>query len=327
MSMKSKVLVDFGEKVRELRLDIGISQEELASRANLHRTYIGMIERAEKNLTLENIEKIANSLNLRIADLFGQKKPISHKYNFNQDLQVIFAGKNESLSLDNYFFEQALELSNQKMAEISSLVPSLFKTLGMRNLSSFVGENFIDSISKLSKDLLIKNPHQDGYPDLLVMTDEGKKLWKNLANNLRDKSPFSNFETGGIEVKATCGSVPTPKVLQKKNLAKPDVGDQRIELLKSYDWKAHHRSTNNLVGLVWDFINQIPTIVAVFFRSDLTTDDWGEIIKPKDDGGRTTSVSIMPRNSVEKMYQGWIAVLDDKQYINFFNSYNRGDLI
>ena len=54
-----KILVKFGEKVREERLKQGLSQEELASKAGVHRTYIGMIERAEKNITLENIEKIA----------------------------------------------------------------------------------------------------------------------------------------------------------------------------------------------------------------------------------------------------------------------------
>ena len=49
-------------KVRDLRKQMGISQEELAFRSGLHRTYIGMIERAEKNITLLNIEKIGNQL-------------------------------------------------------------------------------------------------------------------------------------------------------------------------------------------------------------------------------------------------------------------------
>jgi transcriptional regulator with XRE-family HTH domain len=52
------ILIAFGNKVREIRKDKNISQEELAFKANLHRTYIGMIERAEKNITLINIEKI-----------------------------------------------------------------------------------------------------------------------------------------------------------------------------------------------------------------------------------------------------------------------------
>jgi len=49
----------------------GLSQEQLAFKANLHRTYIGMIERAEKNITLLNIERIANALEISINDLFN----------------------------------------------------------------------------------------------------------------------------------------------------------------------------------------------------------------------------------------------------------------
>jgi len=68
--MKREVLIKFGKKVRGERDKLGFSQEELASRAGLHRTYIGMIERAEKNITLENIEKVAKALNLKLSDFF-----------------------------------------------------------------------------------------------------------------------------------------------------------------------------------------------------------------------------------------------------------------
>lgn len=64
--MKSEMLKKFGEKVRETRKEKGLSQEELGFKANLHRTYIGMIERAEKNITLTNVEKIAKALNVSI---------------------------------------------------------------------------------------------------------------------------------------------------------------------------------------------------------------------------------------------------------------------
>jgi transcriptional regulator with XRE-family HTH domain len=67
--MEKDILVKFGGRVRAERTKLGISQEELASRAGVHRTYIGMIERAEKNITLENIEKIAKALNLKIDRL------------------------------------------------------------------------------------------------------------------------------------------------------------------------------------------------------------------------------------------------------------------
>lgn len=68
--MKQEILVKFGEKVRDFRLKKDLSQEELAAKAALHRTYIGMIERAEKNITLENIQKIASALKLGIKELF-----------------------------------------------------------------------------------------------------------------------------------------------------------------------------------------------------------------------------------------------------------------
>lgn len=60
----------FGQNVKKERLKQGLSQEKLAAKAGLHRTYIGMIERAEKNITLENINKIANALDVPITSLF-----------------------------------------------------------------------------------------------------------------------------------------------------------------------------------------------------------------------------------------------------------------
>ena len=70
--MKREVLIKFGKKVREERTKLGLSQEKLATRAGVHRTYIGMIERAEKNITLENIEKISKALGLKIGNFFAK---------------------------------------------------------------------------------------------------------------------------------------------------------------------------------------------------------------------------------------------------------------
>lgn len=67
---KKEILKKFGKRVREERLKKKLSQEELATKAGVHRTYIGMVERAEKNITLLNIEKIATALEINIADFF-----------------------------------------------------------------------------------------------------------------------------------------------------------------------------------------------------------------------------------------------------------------
>ena len=72
--MNKNLLNIFGKRVRELRLKELLSQEALAHKANLHRTYIGMIERGEKNITLLNIEKLAKALEVDITELFKNRE-------------------------------------------------------------------------------------------------------------------------------------------------------------------------------------------------------------------------------------------------------------
>ena len=64
----------FAGNVRVLRQKKQLSQEELAEKCNLHRTYIGMIERCEKNVTLKNIEKLANALEVNVKELFNESE-------------------------------------------------------------------------------------------------------------------------------------------------------------------------------------------------------------------------------------------------------------
>jgi len=62
----------FADNVRRLRLELGLSQEELAERAGVHRTYVGMLERCEKNVTIYNIERIADALGIEAAELLKE---------------------------------------------------------------------------------------------------------------------------------------------------------------------------------------------------------------------------------------------------------------
>lgn len=66
---KKYLLAKFGKKVRKERKERGLSQEALADIAGVHRTYIGMIERGEKNITLANIQKVAEALDLKMSQL------------------------------------------------------------------------------------------------------------------------------------------------------------------------------------------------------------------------------------------------------------------
>ncbi|MDY2865495.1 MAG: helix-turn-helix transcriptional regulator [Sodaliphilus sp.] len=59
-------MIKFGRNVQATRQALKISQEELAFRAGLHRTYIGMVERAERSISLQNAKKIADALNVKL---------------------------------------------------------------------------------------------------------------------------------------------------------------------------------------------------------------------------------------------------------------------
>ena len=63
-------LKTFGEKIRKIRMERGLSQEKLAFLSGLHRTYVGAIERGERNVSFKNIEKIAKTLKVNLEELF-----------------------------------------------------------------------------------------------------------------------------------------------------------------------------------------------------------------------------------------------------------------
>lgn len=71
METDKTLLQEFGLKVKQRRKELGISQEELAYRAGFHRTYIGMIERAERNITLSNLKRLADALGVGLKELFN----------------------------------------------------------------------------------------------------------------------------------------------------------------------------------------------------------------------------------------------------------------
>lgn len=70
--MQEHILVRYGQAVRKVRLEQGMSQEELADRCGLHRTYISDVELGKRNISLENIERIAISLSKALSDFFKE---------------------------------------------------------------------------------------------------------------------------------------------------------------------------------------------------------------------------------------------------------------
>lgn len=69
--MKTKAKLAFGNKVRDIRKSKGLSQEQLADIAGMHRTYVGAIERGEQNVSVDNISRLARALKVKESDLFS----------------------------------------------------------------------------------------------------------------------------------------------------------------------------------------------------------------------------------------------------------------
>ncbi len=66
----SEIARSIGKRIRNYRNNLGLSQEKLAELSGCHPTYIGQVERGEKNATLESVEKISSALNIPLSKLF-----------------------------------------------------------------------------------------------------------------------------------------------------------------------------------------------------------------------------------------------------------------
>lgn len=320
--------MNIGIIIKEIREEKGYSQERLADLSGLDRTYISLIERDQRNPTILSLASIARALDKTVSDLTKELKVSPKELSSpleNNDYKYI-ENKNHHISidsqvtLDNKQVLDAVNLTNKNLKDLHEMTAKsgiqVFEALGLRNLSGFVGEYFVNSLATISNDDLKMNPHQDGYPDLLLLkSKESKDYFKSIVTIKDDrlypksKHLFSPYKYGGLEVKATVGSTPSAK-----KVPKPLIGESRIGILDSFDWKSHHRETNNLVAILWDFIDEIPVICAVFYSNNLSENDWGNIVQPKKGGGRTTSVSVMNAKGIKEMSQNWIFVIKDQRY-------------
>ena len=72
-NIEQRFLHDIGFRIRERRQALGFTQEDLAAKTHLHRTYIGSVERGERNLSILNLRQIAKSLRTTISELLGNE--------------------------------------------------------------------------------------------------------------------------------------------------------------------------------------------------------------------------------------------------------------
>ena len=97
-----------GQRIRNYRTQKGLSQEKLAELAGCHPTYIGQLERGEKNATLESVEKIASAMDISLSELFD-KLGKSGSNNIAAKCYDLVASKNEEEQKQLYKILQEMD--------------------------------------------------------------------------------------------------------------------------------------------------------------------------------------------------------------------------
>lgn len=165
------ILKLFGGRVRSLRHNLGLSQESLALSSGLDRTYIGGVERGERNISLLNIQKVAQALDILPAELLQFEENIELK---REPVSEGFVNAKilESIGLSHEIFKFAIGDTYNLLDKVDRTLETagvfpLSQTVELANLSSMIGNMLATAIAKHSKGLLQRNePHK--YPDLLT---------------------------------------------------------------------------------------------------------------------------------------------------------------
>ncbi|GMK39071.1 hypothetical protein PCCS19_21250 [Paenibacillus sp. CCS19] len=135
------IRVEFGQRVRELRARSGMSQEFLAYRAGLDRTYISGVERGERNISIMNIEKIAAALQVSVAFMFSGERFSNTPAYQHKDISVPLS-KRFKYQVDNekkiLSFQISGLLTGEHVDHISKTLLGICNAYGKGELSVFV---------------------------------------------------------------------------------------------------------------------------------------------------------------------------------------------
>jgi transcriptional regulator with XRE-family HTH domain len=113
--MDNPILKSIGQRVRDLRKQNNLSQEQLGELAGYHFSYIGGLERGQKNISILNLEKIAKALNVPIHDLFFYSEQIKRSNNTKDELI-------------NGLHEKLVSLNISDLRKLQRLIDELFTT-------------------------------------------------------------------------------------------------------------------------------------------------------------------------------------------------------
>lgn len=300
MNSPDRLLQEFGERVRQLRKQKGLSQEKFSFECNLDRTYVSQVERGRRNISLQNIKAMADALGISMADLFvASNDSLSGVITWTPTYRL-----NDSFLIDCGFVVSGedIRVAAVSAAKQLELLPfSLFQSIDLKTLSSIVGAVFAGFLA--TRVNAIVNPIEKGHPDIIPS-----------SGRAATEAQLRNYPQG-LEIKVTVGNVRIGSDLSP--------GSPRVNALTGITWQAHHREVESLLGLVIDFAGapqkgkHFPIITGAFFTNELTLNDWGEI---SGTTGRNTKVTGMRASGKARMGQGWILILEEENHLTKYTN-------
>lgn len=196
--MESNLATAFVELVTSLRISRGLTKENLADLANVHRTTIGLLERGERFPTLQLANNLAHALNIPLSELIQEAESILRGRATAEELALIH---NNRIPQPHFIrnADKLLALTGLEPVMLLDAIDSCYKTLDsideqlmakdsvplaqlveLANLSSMVGNMIGGGIAECSNGLYVRNrPH--AYPDLLPLRDPAVDLEIKMA--------------------------------------------------------------------------------------------------------------------------------------------------
>ena len=128
---------EFGEAVRKLRRQLGLSQETLAARAGLHRTYLSDVERGARNLSLQSIKLISDSLGVSLTRLFAEVESMARKGSRDQAAAEVKEAMERNRLGSNYLVNKARSKASEHQMRLVKLYTKIEDLdAGMQSLAA-----------------------------------------------------------------------------------------------------------------------------------------------------------------------------------------------
>lgn len=194
----AKQLIILGKRIREYREESDTTQEELGIKAGLDRTYIGGVERGERNISIINLCKIADALSVEIHELLDKKTGVREKSRSVNKEYFKELGEHKS-GLTTELIRRGLEHTYSILDSIDEKLTMgstqrLSQTVELANLSSIIGNLFGGGIANHSNGIFERNgPHK--YPDLLSKVPEAEDI--EIKISLEKNKPKGHLAKAG----------------------------------------------------------------------------------------------------------------------------------